>query len=242
MKYESVTIIVGATDENDGLKKTADYIMQSCNHEDIAEILFVNSKNASEGCLAAIKMLSEKYPGKVHGLTQTRPYIGGSIQDGFDSAESSHIMLLPGDLGVSLECVPEMIERAKAKPGAVIKTSRWLQKNSFHEYNEARKIFNRLAQLCLRVLYLSDLTDFTLPVQIMPTRLYKSIDFKELNFPFLIELVVAPLRLGAEFYEIPVQCAGRKEGKSKNSVKQTALYLKTALRVRFCPKKKLIKR
>lgn len=242
MNYESVTIIVGATDENEGLRITADYIMDNCNPDDICKILMVNSKKASRECLEAIKQLSEKYPGKVVGMTQTRPFIGGSIRDGFDTAVSSHIMLLPGDLGVSLDCVPRMIEGAKAQPEAIIKTSRWMKKNCFHEYSKTRKIFNRLAQLFLRVLFLSDLTDFTLPVQIMPTDMYKSIDFQELNFPFLIELVVAPLRLGAKITEIPVHCAGRSEGKSKNSFMQTALYLKTALRIRFSPKKKLIKR
>lgn len=242
MNFESVSIIVGATDENESLRKTADYIMENCDYDDIGKILMVNSKNASDECLNAIKHLSEKYPGKVFGMTQTRPFIGGSIRDGFDTAVTSHIMLLPGDLGVSLDCVPRMIEYAKAEPGIIIKTSRWMEKNCFHEYNKTRKIFNRLAQIFLRVLFLSDLTDFTLPVQIMPTKMYKSIDFRELNFPFLIELVTAPLRLGAKIKEIPVHCAGRSEGKSKNSFRQTALYLRTALRVRFTSKKKLIKR
>ena len=242
MKFEKVSIYIGATDENEGLKKTVDYIMGNCDINDIDRVTMVYPKKAAAQCVEAIDMLSRKYPGKVFGMVQTRPYIGGGIRDGFDSAESSHIMLLPGDLGVSLDCIPRMISGAKEEPDTIIKTSRWLEKNCFHEYDPARKVFNRLAQIFLRILFLSDLTDFTLPVQTMPTKLYKSIDFRELNFPFLIELVVAPLRLGARFKEIPVHCSGRSEGKSKNSFKQTALYLKTALRVRFSPKKKLIKR
>lgn len=242
MNFESVSIYIGATDENEGLKKTVDYIMENCNHADIDRVVMVYPERAAEQCISAIEMLSKKYPGKVFGMVQTRPYIGGGIRDGFDSAVSSHIMLLPGDLGVSLDSIPRMIDGAKAEPETIIKTSRWMEKDCFHEYDPTRKFFNRLAQIFLRVLFLSDLTDFTLPVQTMPTRLYKSIDFRELNFPFLIELVVAPLRLGAKIREIPVHCAGRSEGKSKNSFKQTALYLRTALRVRFSPKKKLIKR
>lgn len=242
MDFEKVSIYIGATDENEGLKKTVDYIMHNCNCGDIDRVVMVYPEKASAPCVTAINELSQKYCGTVFGMRQKRPFIGGGIRDGFDSAKSSHIMLLPGDLGVSLDCIPKMIDGAKENPEIIVKTSRWLEKGCFHEYSKARKALNRLAQIFLKVLFLSNITDFTLPVQTMPTALYKSIEFKELNFPFLIELVVAPLRVGAKFKEIPVHCSGRSEGKSKNSFKQTALYLKTALRVRFSPKKKLIKR
>ena len=85
------------------------------------------------------------------------------------------------------------------------------------------------------------LTDFTSPVQTAPTEAYRKSDWQELNFPFLLEMVLVPLRLGYKFEEIPVECFERQEGFSRNSTKQTALYLKTALRVRFTPKSKLIR-
>lgn len=242
MNFEKVSIYIGATDENESLKKTVDYIMHNCNACDIDRVVMVYSSKSSASCIAAIEELSKKYYGTVFGMLQKRPFVGGAIRDGFDSAESSHIMLLPGDLGVSLDCIPKMINCAKENPEIIVKTSRWLEKGSFYGYKKLRKVLNKLAQIFLRVLFLSDITDFTSPVQTMPTALYKMIEFKELNFPVLIELVVAPLRVGAKFTEIPVRCNGRTEGKSKNSFKQTALYLKTALRVRFSPKKKLIKR
>lgn len=201
----------------------------------------VKSKNASDGCNKAIAFLEEKYGEKVRGHEQIRPYIGGAIRDGFDVAESSHIMLLPSDLAISLECIPEMIRRVKEKPDVISKTSRWLKKGSFHEYNGVRKIINKLSQSFLRVLYSADLTDFTSPVQTAPTEAYMKSDWQELNFPFLLEMVLVPLRRGYEFEEFAVECYGRQQGESKNSVKQTALYLKTALRIRFTKKSRLTK-
>ena len=241
MKFTSVTIIIGTTDETDSLIKTVDYIMENCDHNDIGKVLMVKSKTASDNCNKTIAFLEEKYGEKVSGLEQTRPYVGGAIRDGFDAADTSHIMLLPGDLGVSLECIPEMINRVKLKPDVISKTSRWLEKDSFHEYNGVRKIINGLAQVFLRVLYSSDLTDFTSPVQTAPIEAYSQSDWQELNFPFLLEMVLVPLRRGYKFEEFAVGCYGRQQGKSKNSVGQTALYLKTALRIRFTPKKKLTK-
>lgn len=241
MEFTSVTIIVGTTNEKESLICTVDTIMEKCDHKDIDKILLVKSKDASENCNSAIKKMEEKYPGKVLGLEQTRSFVGGAIRDGFDASTSSHIMLLPSDLGVDLSCVPEMIERVKEKPAVISKTSRWLKKGSFHNYNKVRRVFNKAAQIFLRVLYSANLTDFTSPVQTAPAEAYAKANWKELNFPFLLEMVIVPLRLGYFFEEIPVQCFDRKEGFSRNSLKQTALYFKTALRVRFTPKSKLIK-
>ncbi len=241
MKFTSVTIIIGTTDETDALANTVDYIMKNCACDDIAQVLMVKPKNVSAGCDATIKALESKYSGKVFGMEQTRPFIGGAIRDGFDAATGSHIMLLPGDMAISLECIPQMIECVKFEPDVISKTSRWLNKDSFHGYNGVRKIFNRLSQTFLKVLFCVNLTDFTSPVQTAPTEAYAKSNWQELNFPFLLEMVLVPLRLGYEFKEIPAECYGRKQGRSKNSVKQTVLYLKTAIRVRFSPKSKLIK-
>lgn len=241
MDFNAVTILVGTTNENESLITTVETIMDTCKHDDIDKILLVKSKDASLCCNEAISFLEGKYPGKVFGLEQTRPYVGGAIRDGIDAVESSHTMLLPSDLAINLECVAEMIEAVKAKPDVISKTSRWLKKDSFHNYDNKRLFFNRIAQFFLRILYNANLTDFTSPVQTAPTQAYREADWRELNFPFLLEMVVVPLRLGYRFEEIPVSCYGREEGFSRNSFRQTALYLKTALRVRFTPKTKLIK-
>lgn len=241
MTFDSVTIIIGTTNEKDSLICTVDTIMETCRWEDIHKILLVKSKDASADCNFAISFLENKYQGKVFGLEQTRPFVGGAIRDGFDAVTSSHTMLLPSDLGVSLECVSQMIEQCKKNPEVISKTSRWLKKNSFHNYDKIRYLINFAAQIFLRVLYGADLTDFTSPVQTAPTKAYNESDWQELNFPFLLEMVLVPLRLGYSFEEIPVECFNRKEGFSRNSAKQTALYLKTALRIRFTSKSKLIK-
>lgn len=241
MEFTSVTIIIGTTNEKESLICTVDTIMSTCNPDDIDKLLLVKSRDASDDCNYAIGLLEKKYPRKVQGLEQTRPYVGGAIRDGMDAVTASHTMLLPSDLAISLSCVPEMIERVKSKPDVISKTSRWLKKDSFHDYNSTKKFFNSAAQLFLKILFAEKLTDFTSPVQTAPTEAYRKSDWQELNFPFLLEMVLVPLKLGYKFEEIPVECFERQEGFSRNSAKQTALYLKTALRVRFTPKSRLIR-
>lgn len=241
MEFAKVTIAIGATDEYNSLIKTVSTIIDSCNAQDIECILIVIPKNATQQCNSAIDYLIEKYPTMVKRKIQQRPYIGGAMQDAIDCIDSSHVLFFAADLTSNLDIVPDMIERAKKNPDIIVKASRWLEKNSFHNYNWIKKIINYLAQDFLRFLFKSDITDFTSPVLISPTEIYKKVNFKELNFPCLLEATIIPIRIGSKFEEIPVKCYKRTEGKSKNSVLQTMLFLKTALRVRFTSADKLTK-
>ena len=241
MNRFSVTVLIGVTNEVRSLKTTVHTIMETCRPEDIGRILIVRSKNATSGCVAASEEMERTYPGTVRCMVQNRPMVGGAIRDGFDTAVTSHILLLPGDLAIGLSAVPVMIAAEKKAPEGIVKTSRWMRKDAFVGYAPLRKAVNGCAQVFLRITFGSRLTDLTNPVQIMPTALYRAIDWKELGFPFLLEMVLVPLRLGARFSEIPAACRNREEGESNNSFRQTALYLKTALRVRLTPRSRLLK-
>ena len=240
-RFVSVTILVGATDEEASLEKTVDYVMEHCRREDLSTLRIVYPKNAAADCLRTITKLEERYPDRVKGLRQRRPSIGGAMKDGFDAADGSHVMLLPGDLAVDLSAVPKLLAAAQDTPADVIKISRWLQKDSFHDYPRVKKSLNASAQRFLRVLYGSKLTDFTCPVQIMPRDLCVSMRLREMAFPSLLEIVLCPLRLGVNIREIPAQSYERQEGRSKNSAVKTAMYLNPALRIRFTPRKKLLR-
>ena len=241
MERFSVTVIVGATNESDALKQTVETVLWGCAPEDIDKILIVRSKDASPGCLDAIGELEKVFPGVVRGMVQTRPGIGGAIRDGFDAAGASHLLLLPGDLAIGLDAVPAMIEAEKRAPRGIVKTSRWKRRRGFSGYSPLRYVLNGCAQLFLRALFRTTLTDLTNPVQIMPTALYRAIEWRETDFTFLPEMILCPLRLGVPFSEVPAACYGRREGKSNNSPAKTAAYLKTALRIRFSPKQALLK-
>ena len=241
MLFEKVTIVISATDETNSLIKTVETTISDCDISDIDSFMIVVPEKASEECLYTIDYLIEKYPEKVKKLVQTHPYIGGAMRDSIVNTDSSHILFFSADIPVGLESIPEMIEKAKKSPDKIIKVSRWIFKNSFYGYNSGKKILNYIGQKFLRVLFDSALTDFTIPILIAPTEIYKNINFKEWNFPCMLEAVLVPLRIGCSFEEIPAKSFSRTEGKSKNSILQTLLYLKTAIRVRFTKKQKLHK-
>ncbi|MBQ3432107.1 MAG: hypothetical protein IJG23_04915 [Clostridia bacterium] len=241
MKDFSVTVLIGATSESTALKKTVKSIVETCDREDIEKIIIVKSKTATKACNEAIADLEKSYPRLVEGYEQNRPYMGGGIRDGADITTSSHFLVFPGDLAIGLESVPKMIEMEKQMPWGIVKASRWLLPGSFHDYPPVRKFFNKTAQCFLRILFHTRLTDMTIPVQVMPTALYRKIQWREVGFPFATEFVLCPLKLGIPFEEVPAACYQRTEGHSSNSGIQTAMYLKTALRIRFTKPEKLLK-
>ena len=116
-----------------------------------------------------------------------------------------------------------------------------MRSDAFHGYSPSKKIINRLSQTFLRILFLKHITDFTNSVQTFPAYVHKNGNWQEEGFPYLLEMVLLPLRMGVEFEEFPAECFNREEGKSKNSAIQTAMYLKTALRIRFTGKNKLFR-
>ncbi len=240
-EFKNVSILIGAVTETDSLKKTVDTVLGICNHGDLAEIMICYPDRVTPECLAVINELTSKNGDvPVVSFEQTFPFMS-FIVEMFGKAKGSHCITIDSDLALDLTLIPQMIEGAKKEPDTIFSASRWVGGTKFEGYGKIRNAVNFLSQKFLSFLYSSDLTDFTIPMQIAPTELYRSIRFEETNFALLLEMVLKPLRLGCRFKELPTDCHSRKQGKSSNSTLQLLSYLKVALRVRFMPKNKILK-
>lgn len=239
MKGLSVSVVILATDENNSLKKTVDYINNQCT-EKIDKTIIILSRNASEQCVAAAEYIKNKYGDVIELSVQSEDGLGCAAMQGLQMVKTTHMTYFPADQAIELDSLDRMISVAKNNPEKIVKSSRWLEKGSFIGYNKSRFKLNRLAQCFLKLLFLTRLTDLTSPVQVIPVEYEKKVNWKEKGFCALIEHTIIPVRLGYKCIEVPAKCFPRTEGKSKNSARKTALYLKTALRIRFTPKSKLI--
>lgn len=239
--FKNVSILIGAVTETNSLRKTVDTVLDICNNEDLAEIMICYPDRVTPECFNVINELTARESGvPVVSFMQSLPFMS-FIVEMFEKAKGSHCITIDSDLALDLTLIPQMIEGAKKEPDTVFSASRWLEKSDFQGYGKVKNIINYLSQKFLSVLYSSNLTDFTIPMQIAPTELYRSIKFEETNFAILLEMVLKPLRLGYKFTEIPTYCHSRKQGKSSNSPIQLLSYLKVALHVRFMPKNNILK-
>ena len=238
--FKNLSIMMGAVTETDSLRSTVNTILQICKPEDIKEIIICYAGRATDETKAVIsELVSEQDEVPVIAIEQKRP-IMGCINDAIDISTGSHCLLVASDGALDLTTIPILIEKTKKEPDKIHSLSRWMKGCKFYGYGKGRKILNFFAQKFIAVLYMRNLTDFTIPVQIAPAKLYKSIKFEDFGFPFLLEMVLKPIRLGYEFTETPTNCYSRKEGKSSNSAKQTFSYLKVALHVRFMSADKIL--
>lgn len=240
MNSISVSVVILATDENKSLRETVDYINNRCT-EKIDKTIIVLSRNASEECISTVEYIKKTYGDVIEWSFQSEDGLGCAAMHGIKMVKTTHMTFFPADLAIELKSLDRMISVAKNNPEKVVKTSRWLESNSFVGYNKFRYVFNKLSQLFLRVLFMSNLTDLTNPVQVIPTAYEQTVDWKEKGVCTMIEHTIVPVRLGYKCVEVPAKCLPRTEGISKNSRMQTVLYLKTAFRVRFSPIEKIYK-
>lgn len=239
--FTGVSVMLGAVTETDSLRKTVKTVIDLCDDSDLTEIIISYPERITPQCKATVDELVNAQLGvPIKAFMQTRPFIG-AICDMIDAVTGSHCLLLSSDMALDLDCVPKMIEHAKQEPDVIVKCSRWLPDCKFYDYGTLAKAANRLAQGYLRVLYRSKLTDFTIPVQIAPSQVCKSIKFERTDFALLLEIVLKLLRLGYRFVELPTNCYPRTDGKSSNSLRQIPKYLKTSIHVRFMKKQDILK-
>lgn len=240
--FKNATIMLGAVDETDSLRETVLGVLDICDHRDLREIIIGYSQHITPECKAVVDEL-EAMESDVPVVTFMQHKKGiAALTEMIDIARGSHCILMASDMALDLSCVAGMIAGAKRDGDTIVSSSRWLKGCTFYEYNTIRRILNFAAQQFLRVLFHAKMTDFTNPCQIVPTEVYQSIAWESEGFPILIEMVLKPLRLGCRFVEIPTDCYPRKQGKSKNSFRQTALYLKTALHIRLMKKRDMLKK
>ncbi|MBO5860003.1 MAG: glycosyltransferase [Clostridia bacterium] len=241
--FKGVSIVTGTVTETNTLRETVRFILENCRHSDITEIIIgYPADRVTKECLAVIGEL-ESAPCDVPIIAyQQKKERLAYLTEAFDMARGSHIITVDSDMALDLSLIPVMIENAKKEPETIFSASRWLGGNKFYGYNKFKKVLNICAQKFLSVLYSSDLTDFTIPYQIIPTDILQAIEFEETGFPIFLEMVLKPLRLGYKFKELPTDCHSRTEGKSSNSFAQIPQYLRTALHVRFMPKENILKK
>lgn len=244
MKFSSVSIILPTLTETDSFIKLIKLILKTNELSDIEEFIVVICKKTTKESLKSIqigKQIAQKSGISFSVIHQKRPYFGGAIQEGFQSARGSHVCMVTPDLDTAPDKIPDMIALAKQYPNDIISGSRWLPGGGFRRYNKLKQIWNWFSQLFLRSFYLSSLTDFTWGNHMGPTILYQSINFRELKHPINIEKVVIPLRLNITFHEIAAICRMPENDQSVNSFFANLEYLRPAIFWRFASKNIMLK-
>ena len=198
MKFNNITILVPAMDETYSLEQTIDIIMNTCELDDIAEFIIILCDRTTKKCRLTAEKLVQKYKDviRIYIYDQIKPFVGNALQEGFDIAIGSHVVIMSSDLETDPNLVEDFIKQAKAAPEKIITASRWLKGGGFKGYNKIKLICNVVFEKVIAIFYGVKLTDLTYGYRCFPAKLVQSIQWEEQKHPFFLETALKPLRLG----------------------------------------------
>ena len=100
-EFSGVSIVTGAVTETDSLRRTVEFILENCNHNDLTEIIIGYPDRATSECVAVIKELeAKKGDVRVWSFVQKRPSLG-FLTEAFDFAAKSKIVFNAFEIGES---------------------------------------------------------------------------------------------------------------------------------------------
>ena len=229
-----LSIVICAVDETFSLERTFHKLDA---YGAANEFLFVLAKNCSEGCRATVERLCAR--ADCRWMYQPRAGFGDAIQTAIREVKGTHMVVWSADEATDVASFPEMLRLSREHPEAIVKISRFLHPEGFAGYGRIKRLLNRISQWGFRLLYHSDLTEFTNPTQIAPVSLYRSIRWERNGFEMTVEMVFKPLRLGARFFEVPTKNVVREEGRSHRTFGAVLRYYYMILKIRLTDPKKL---
>jgi glycosyltransferase involved in cell wall biosynthesis len=235
----SVSFIVPATDETYSLEETVVRILAIFPERPVDIIVVTSLKLTTAACRDTIKKLRERYHETLVSFDQKRPGIGGAVQDAFGRAKNDYVVLMASDLETDPDILPELI--GKLDDGYDISVaSRWNGGARFSGYRPIKLILNFFFQFGLRVLYFTPLSDLTYAYRAYRREVVRHVRWDETRFPFFLESILKPLRLGYRITEIAAPWKARTEGVSHATNAQIWAYVLTALRIRFMKKSAMV--
>ena len=240
--FTGISLVVPALNETYLLEKTVDVVLETCDRSDIAQIIIVLCEKTTSECTACAKKLEEKHGDLISIIYQEHPFIGGAYKDAISFITGSHAAIMSADMETDPYLIKDFIISEKNNPDCVTATSRWMKGGSFKGYSKPKLVCNFFFQKIMQIMFLTGLTDLTCGYKCLPADLLRRIEWDEDKHPIFLEMTLKPLRLGVEINEIPMKWKPRTEGSSQNSFFQNFKYFRTAFRIRFMKKSKIVKK
>ena len=221
----SLTVFILATNEQKLLRQTILSVVDACGVDCLRELVVVLP---ADDCPAA--SVCREFGGSVGGVS-FRTYIQkNSDKVLFFSeipflAESSHFVIMAGDMEMDPGSLRKMTAVSKTNPEAIVCGAKWLKESSVFGYGFFHQIanvsVNRMAALLLRNRYKDLFSIF----EIYPKSVFDRFFFQQ-SPSLLYEYTLKPVSRGAEYIEVPTVFRKRTEGVSNSSFR---LYAKLAV-------------
>lgn len=236
---KNLCIILPATDETNALAETVRLTKQLLPAYAVTYLIVTSTKLTTPACRETIASLQQTYGSIVSTFDQTLPGPGGAVRDALKRVSAEYLVMMPSDLEVEPSILPRMVARLE-EGYEMCTATRWRGSGfSSSGYNPLKLVLNFMFQQFFRVLYLTTLSDLTYGYRAYKWEAVRNIKWTETGFPFFIEHLLKPLRLGLRITEVPAPWRARTEGVSHASVSELLGYVRAGLQIRLLPRRDL---
>lgn len=237
---KNLLVVVLAYNEVNSLNETVDQLI-SLKIESLSRIVISTSKNADQKCQKMATVLENRFEiVQVH--FQEKPFVAAAVLEVIEHANEEFTIYMSADGETPTYVIPTMISNQREKQSDIVSTSRWIEGGSFEGYGRLKQSVSYLTQRMCKVVYGSNLTEFTYGYRLYRTEILKVCKFREDKHPFFLETLLIPIRSGYSVSEVAVNWIRRREGKSVVNLATLLSYLRPLIRVRLINKKELISR
>jgi dolichol-phosphate mannosyltransferase len=185
------------------------------------------------------EQLSTKYP-TVHVYYQEKPFVAAAVLEATLELETDVVIYMSADGETSPVYAPILVEKLIKSNADIVSSSRWIGGASFVDYGFAKLLISKLAQNLCKLVFKSDLTEYTYGYRAYKRSVLINCLFHEKKHPFFLESLLVPLRLGYKVEEIPVNWVSRREGTSVVNFLILLSYIRPIFMVRIRTKNSLL--
>lgn len=228
-----VTCVIGVVDEEQSLIVTVDSLLENASQAIGYQIILIIAPFASERSRKIATEISS-CDNRIELKEQTFPGIGGAYKQGIQEASGDIVVLMASDLETDPKLVPIMISTIIDNPQVdIVAISRWIETNSFEGYSPILRTLNYLFQKLIKILYGSNLTDFTYAFRAYRRDALAGINWTERTHSFFLESLLRPMARGALVLEIPGKWVVRTQGVRHIERSAYWQYIKLTIKLRF---------
>ncbi len=139
--------------------------------------------------------------------------LGAALATGFAAARGDLVATIDADLSHPLDLLPELV--AACETGDAAFASRYIRGGGMVGVPLLRAAISRLANLILRVAFLSPIHDLTTGYRVYRREVVGGLDLTGSGFETQLEITVRLIAAGRRIAEVPLVLANRAAGSSK---------------------------
>ena len=213
-EFQSVTLVVLASTEQQSLKTTIQTLLDLCDIKDLAEILVYFISADCPSVAAYNEFIDGRtFPIPIRCAVQQMPGLSPAIFEIPRLVNSSHFLIIASDLEMDPQSVPQMIAIAKKNPAAIVCASKFVKGAQREKYGLVHYICNRLVNRTVKHILHIEGTELISTFQVYPLALFYEMDFTNPKRTFY-EYTIRPLTKGTPYIEVPTSYKKRTEGES----------------------------